>query len=74
MMTRHVTINLKYDYCEEKELREQADKCGTSAKKRKTGNVSTHSELENVLFAWYHQARASGIPVDGRILRENPSK
>jgi hypothetical protein len=34
-----------------KEIREQADKCGTSAKKRKTGKVSTYSELENVLFA-----------------------
>jgi hypothetical protein len=41
-----------------KEIREQADKYGTSAKKRKTGKVSTYSELENVLFAWYHQARA----------------
>jgi hypothetical protein len=38
-----------------KEIREQADKCGTSAKKRKTGKVSTYSELKNVIFAWYHQ-------------------
>jgi hypothetical protein len=65
---------------EMKKIREQADKCGTSAKKRKTGKVSTYSELENVLFAWYHHARASripvagGIPVDGSILREKSLK
>jgi hypothetical protein len=52
-----------------KEIREQADKCGTSAKKRKTGKVSTYSELEDVLFAWYHQARALGISVNGSIQR-----
>jgi hypothetical protein len=51
-----------------KEIREQADKCDTSAK------VSTYSELENVLFAWYHQAKASGIPVDGSILWEKSLK
>jgi hypothetical protein len=39
-----------------KEIRKQADKCDESAKKRKTGKVSTCSELENVFFAWYHQA------------------
>jgi hypothetical protein len=54
-VTRPSTINPKYDYCEEKGDREQADKCGTSAKKRKTGKVSIYSELENILFAWYHQ-------------------
>jgi hypothetical protein len=53
-----------------KEIREQADKCGTSANKRKTRKVLTYSKLENVLFAWDHQARASGIPVDGNILQE----
>jgi hypothetical protein len=36
--------------------------------------VSTYSELENVLFAWYHQARTSGIPVDGKILQEKSLK
>jgi hypothetical protein len=35
------------------EIREHADKCGTSAKKRKMGKESTYSKLENVLFAWY---------------------
>jgi hypothetical protein len=62
-------VKVKYDYCEGNRVREQADKCGTSAKKRKTGKVSTYSELENVLFTWCNQARASGIPVDGRILQ-----
>jgi hypothetical protein len=56
-----------------KNIREQADTCGTSAKERKTGKVSTY-ELENVLFAWYCQARASGILVDGSILREKSLK
>jgi hypothetical protein len=32
-----------------KEIREQADKCGTSAKKRKTDKVSTCIKLENGL-------------------------
>jgi hypothetical protein len=36
-----------------REIREQADKCGMSANKRKTGKESTYSKLENVLFAWY---------------------
>jgi hypothetical protein len=36
--------------------------------------VSTYSKLENVLFAWYYQARASGIPVDGNILLEKSLK
>jgi hypothetical protein len=31
-------------------------------------------QVGNVLFAWYHQARASGIPVDGSILREKSLK
>lgn len=57
-----------------KEIREQADKYGTSAKKRKTSKMSTYSELEKVLFAWYEQARASNIPVDGNILREKALK
>jgi hypothetical protein len=53
-----------------RDIIEQAYKCGALAKKRKTGKESTYSELENVLFAWYQQARASGMPVDGTILRE----
>jgi hypothetical protein len=35
-----------------------------------TGKESTYSKLENVLFTWYQQARASGIPVDVTILLE----
>jgi hypothetical protein len=35
---------------------EQADKCGTSAKKRTMDKGSTYSNLKNVLFAWYQQA------------------
>jgi hypothetical protein len=50
-----------------KEIRELADKCGTSAKKSKTGKMLTYSKLENVLFAWYHQARALGILWMGEI-------
>jgi hypothetical protein len=57
-----------------KKVIEQTGKCGTSVKKRKTDKVSTCSELENVLYAWYHQARASGIPVDGSILWEKSLK
>nr|CAD7591709.1 unnamed protein product [Timema genevievae] len=45
-----------------KEIKEQADKCGTSSKKRKTGKVAS--------WTWYQPARASGIPVDGSILLE----
>jgi hypothetical protein len=56
------------------EIREQADKCGTSAKKRKTGKESTYSKLKSALFAWYQQARASGVPVDGTILWEKSLK
>jgi hypothetical protein len=37
-----------------KEIREQANKCGTSVKKM--GKESTYSKLDNVLFAWYQQA------------------
>nr|CAD7456923.1 unnamed protein product [Timema tahoe] len=39
-------------------------------KKRNTGKVLTYRKLENFFFAWYQQARASGIPMDGSILRE----
>jgi hypothetical protein len=39
-----------------REFREQADKCGTSAKKRKTGKESTYGKLEKVLCALYQQA------------------
>jgi hypothetical protein len=52
-----------------RDIREQADKCGTSTKKRNMGKESTYSKLENVLFAWYQQTRASGTPVDGPILK-----
>jgi hypothetical protein len=38
-----------------REIREQVDKCGASAKKRKMGKESTYIKLENVLFAWYQQ-------------------
>jgi hypothetical protein len=31
-------------------------------------------QLENVLVAWYQQAQASGIPVDGTILQEKSLK
>jgi hypothetical protein len=39
-----------------REFRGQADKGGTSAKKRKMGKESTYSKLENVLFALYQKA------------------
>jgi hypothetical protein len=52
------------------EIQEQTDKCGKSCKKGKTRRVSTFRELEHVLMAWYLQARASGISVDGNILHE----
>jgi hypothetical protein len=55
-VTRLAITNPKFNYCEEKEIRMQADKCGTSAKKRKVGKVLTYSKQENVLFAWYQQA------------------
>jgi hypothetical protein len=58
----------------EREIREQADKCGTSAKKRKMGKEWTCSKLEDVPFAWHQQARASGTLVDGTILREKSLK
>jgi hypothetical protein len=48
------------------DIREQDDKCGTSAEKGKMGKESTYSKLENVPFAWYQQARASGIPSEHR--------
>jgi hypothetical protein len=35
-----------------REVREQAVKCGTSAKRRKTVKLSTYSKLETGLFAW----------------------
>jgi hypothetical protein len=35
---------------------------------------STYSKLDNILFAWYQQARASGIPVNGTILQEKSLK
>jgi hypothetical protein len=57
-----------------REIREQIDKCGKSCKKRKTGRESTFHKLESILLAWYQQARASGIPVDGNILRERAKK
>jgi hypothetical protein len=73
-VTRPATINTKFDYCEEKKIRESADKCGISAKKRMTDKESAYSKLENVLFAWYQQARVSGIPVNGSILWEKSLK
>jgi hypothetical protein len=38
-----------------REIREQAEKCGRSAKKRKMGKDSIYSKLENVPFASYQQ-------------------
>lgn len=40
------TINTKSDYCKEKRDIQQADKCGTSAKKRKTDKRLTYGKLE----------------------------
>jgi hypothetical protein len=57
-----------------REIREQIDRCGKSCMKRKTGRESTFCELESVLLAWYQQARASGIPIDGNILHEKAKK
>jgi hypothetical protein len=37
---------------------------------RRGRQESTFHELENVLLAWYLQAWASGIFVDGNILHE----
>jgi hypothetical protein len=54
------------------EIREQIEECGNVCKKRKTGKESKFAELETVLFTWYQQARASNIPVDGKI--ENCSR
>jgi hypothetical protein len=54
------------------EITEQDDKCGASAKKRTTDKESTYSKLENVLFAWYQQSRASGIPGMGPSCGRNP--
>nr|CAD7198930.1 unnamed protein product [Timema douglasi] len=51
------------------DIGEQGDKCGTSAKNRKTGKVSTYNELENVLFTWYKQARALGNPTLAEVFR-----
>jgi len=52
------------------EIRQQIEKCSNACKKRKTGKESTFAGLETVLFAWYQQARASNIPIDGTTLRE----
>jgi hypothetical protein len=57
-------------FAKKDEIREQIEKCGNACKKRKTGRESTFAELETVLFAWYQQARASNIPIDGTTLRE----
>jgi hypothetical protein len=50
------------------------EKCGNCSKEKKTGRNSTYSELESVLFSWYKQARATNIPVDGNVLREEAKK
>jgi hypothetical protein len=52
------------------EIRQQIEKCGNACKKRKTGKELTFAELGTVLFAWYQQARASNVPIDGTALRE----
>lgn len=52
------------------DIRKQAEKFGTSAKKRKIGREAKFEDLESLLFEWYCQARASQIPIDGPILRE----
>jgi hypothetical protein len=57
-----------------REIREQIDKCSKSCKKRKTGRESTFRELKSILLAWYQQVWASGIPIDGNILREKAKK
>lgn len=53
-----------------KQIREQADKCGSFAKKRKTSKESNYSELESILYKWYQQCLASSIPVNGTVLRQ----
>ncbi|KAJ8890201.1 hypothetical protein PR048_009709 [Dryococelus australis] len=46
------------------EIRKQSSKFGTSRTKFKSGRESSFKEIEDVLFSWYQQARASNIPVD----------
>jgi hypothetical protein len=57
-------------FTKKNEIRQQIEKCGNACKKRKTGKESTFAELETMLFAWYQQAQASNIPIDGTTLRE----
>lgn len=53
-----------------KAIREQAEKCGRSCTKRKTGKESSYSQLETILISWYQQARAANIPINGTVIRE----
>lgn len=52
------------------ELRQQANKFGSVSKKRKTARESKFKELEDVLFKWYQQMRASNVPLDGSLVKE----
>jgi hypothetical protein len=74
-MTRPATINPKFIIAMKREIKEQANKRGASAKrKKKWAKESTYSKLENVLFAWFQQAQAPGMHVDGTILQEKSLK
>lgn len=68
------TSTLSSILAKKEEIRLQASKCGPASKKRKNSRESTFKELEEVLFSWYQQARASGIPVDGTILKEKATQ
>jgi len=57
-------------FAKKEEIHQQIDKCGNACKKRKSGKELTFAELETMLFAWYQQAWASNIPINGTTLRE----
>lgn len=44
------------------------DTTSTNEPKRKRARVAKNDDLENVLFRWFQQARASSIPISGPIL------
>jgi hypothetical protein len=64
------TSTLNSIFAKKDEIHQQIEKCGNACNKRKTGKESTFAELETVLFAWYQQAQASNIPIDGITLGE----
>ena len=51
-----------------------ASQCGPNSKKRKYASYSRYDEMEEIVRSWFETARASGIPINGVLLRKKALK